>query len=63
MKTDHKNLINGMALINMWEIGKIIKKMALVFNIIQTETSMREDGARIKGMDKVLFGLQIPKIN
>ena len=59
----HKNLINGMAPINMLVIGKIIKKMALVFNTIQTAINIRVDGAKIKGMDRELFGLQIPKIN
>lgn len=59
----HKNLINGMAPINMLAIGKIIKKMALVFNTIQTAINIRVDGAKIKGMDRELFGLQIPKIN
>jgi len=52
----HKNLINGMALINMLGIGKIIKKTDLVFSITLMEINIRADGAEIKDTGKELFG-------
>lgn len=60
---DHKNPINGLDLINLLVIGKIIKKMALESSIIPMGISIREDGPRIKDMDKAHFGLQTPKIS
>lgn len=40
----------------MLETGQIIKKMALEFNIIKMEISLRVDGKIIKDMVKELFG-------
>jgi len=37
--------------------------MDLGSNIIQMVINIREDGVKIRGMGKVLFGLQILKIN
>ena len=63
MKMAHKKVINGLDLINMLEIGWIIKNMDLVFNTIQMEISMKVDGNKIKGMTKGHSGSQILKIN
>lgn len=59
----HKNQINGLDRISMWEIGQIIKNMDLEYNIIQMEINIKVVGNRIKDMDKVLTGYLIPKIN
>jgi hypothetical protein len=58
-----KNLINGLDHINMWGIGRIIRKMDLEYSIIRMVISMREDGLIIKGMVKGHFGCVIPRIN
>lgn len=47
----------------MLAIGKITKRMALGYNIIPMEISMREVGARIRDTAKVLFGWLMPRIN
>jgi len=47
----------------MLEIGKIIKRMVSVFNIIKMAISMKVDGLKIKGMGKAPFGYVILKIN
>jgi hypothetical protein len=44
-------------------IGKIIKKMVLVLNIIKMVINMKVDGLKIKDMDKVHFGYVMKKIN
>lgn len=58
-----RNLTNGLVHTSMSAIGKIIKKMGLEFNITKMEINMREDGLRIKDMDKERFGFAIPKTN
>lgn len=47
----------------MLVIGKIIRKMDLVFSISKMAISIKEAGLIIKGMVKELFGFVIPKIN
>jgi hypothetical protein len=59
----HRNLISGLGHINMWEIGKIIKRMGLEFNIIQMVISMKEDGVKIKDTVKEHIGSLMLKIN
>lgn len=59
----HKNQIDGLVLINMLVIGKIIRKMDLEFSIIKMEINMKVDGLIIKDMGKVLFGSVIQKIS
>lgn len=61
MKMGLKNLINGQALINMLEIGKIIRKMGLEFSIIKMEINIKEGGATIKEMDRAHIGCAITK--
>lgn len=58
-----KNLINGLDLINMLGIGKIIRRMGLEFSTIKMGISMREDGSIIRDMGKELFGSVILKIS
>jgi hypothetical protein len=59
----HKNQTDGLVLINMLVIGKIIRKMDLEFSIIKMEINMKVDGLIIKDMDRVLFGSVIQKIS
>jgi hypothetical protein len=60
---DQKNPINGSDLISTSATGRTIRRMALEYSITPTVTSMREDGARTKGMDRAHSGLLIPKTN
>jgi len=63
MKMVHKNLIVGLILINMWEIGKIIRKMVSEFNTTLMEINMRVDGAKTSDMARELTGWLMPRIN
>lgn len=47
---------NGKQILDMSEIGKIIKNLVLVFNFMVMEINMKEVGKMIKEMDRVLFG-------
>ena len=47
----------------MLVIGKIIRKMDLVFSISKMGINIKEVGLIIKDMVKELFGFVIPKIN
>lgn len=59
----HRSLTNGLDLISMLAIGKIIKKMVLEFSTIKMEISIKVDGLIAKGMVKEHFGSVIQKIN
>jgi len=63
MKMVHKNLIVGLILINMWEIGKIIRKMVSEYNTTLMEINMRVDGAKTSDMVRELTGWLMPRIN
>lgn len=63
MRMDQKNLTNGSVRISMLVTGKTIKRMDLVFSITRMEINTKVDGARIKGMDKELFGYVTQKTN
>jgi len=41
MKMVHKNLKNGLQILNILVIGNIIKKMDLVYNFMVMETNMK----------------------
>ena len=56
MRMDHKNLTNGSDLINMLEIGKIIKRMDSEFSITRMEINTKVDGVKTKDTDKEHFG-------
>lgn len=63
MRMAHRSLTNGLDLISMLVIGKIIKKMVSEFSTIKMEINIKEDGLIAKDMDKGHFGLAIQKIN
>jgi hypothetical protein len=63
MRMDQKNPINGSDHISTSVTGRTIRRTALEYSITLTETSMREDGVRTKGMGRAHSGLLIPKAN
>ena len=56
MKMDRRNMRNGLLIRSMWEIGGVIKKVDLEYNIMVTVTNMRVVGRKINVMDRVLTG-------
>lgn len=59
----HRSLTNGLDLISMLVIGKIIKKMVLEFSTIKMEINIKVDGLIARDMVKEHFGFVIQKIN
>ena len=58
-----KNPANGLAPINMLEIGKTTRKTVLVSNSMKMEINTKVAGKTIKDMGKELIGFVMPKAN
>lgn len=63
MKMDQPKIKNGKLILNISEIGTIIKKMDSVYNFMETEINTKGVGKMIKEMAKELSGYQKEKIN
>lgn len=63
MKMDQPKIKNGKLILNISEIGTIIKKMDSVYNFMETEINTKGVGKMIKEMAKELSGYQKEKIS